>query len=275
VSSDGSTSPDDGRSSPAADGAPRSNRAAVGEKVRLRAEDLCFSYGSVQVLFDVSLQIGEGEILAVLGSNGAGKSTTLRVLSGLARPSSGHVVVDGEDVTGTGPEGRVKRGVVLVPEVKGIFPDLTIEENLEVGAWTLRKDVALRNVRITKAFEQFPQLAARRRQYASTLSGGERQMLSLAKVFTLEPSVLLIDELSLGLAPSIVDFLVEEVRRYAATGAGVILVEQSVNVAQVLAHRFMVMEKGTVRYEGAAADLQNQPGLLAAVLLGGHVGEQV
>jgi ABC-type branched-subunit amino acid transport system ATPase component len=232
------------------------------------------SYGSVQILFGVSLTVGAGSIVALLGSNGAGKTSILRLVSGLLLPSAGSITMWDEDVTKTDVRGRVSRGTVLVPEVKGVFPDLSVAENMDVGAFTLRKDRGLRAERMAAAYDLFPRLAERRNQHAATLSGGERQMLALAKAFLLQPKLLLIDELSLGLSPSMVDLLVESVKGFVAIGTSMLVVEQSINVAQAIADYAVVVEKGQVQFAGPMSRFKEQPDLMRSVLLGGH-GEAV
>jgi ABC-type branched-subunit amino acid transport system ATPase component len=241
----------------------------------IELRDVDFSYGTVQALFGVSFAVPQGSVVALLGSNGAGKSTILSLLAGLLRPTAGQVLVGGDDLGDDDVRARVRRGAVLVPEVRGIFPELTVEENLEVAAYMLRRERGLRVERFGEVFEIFPRLAERRRQDASTLSGGERQMLALGKAFLLHPEVLLIDELSLGLSPSMVDVLVEAVAAFRARGTSMLIVEQSINVAGALADHAVIVEKGAVQFRGPMQRLKDDPDLVRAVLLGGHAGEQV
>ena len=235
----------------------------------LEVRGLTVSYDGVQVLFGIDLDVREGEIVALLGTNGAGKSTTLNAISGLHEPDGGNIWFDGLPIVGLAPERTVRRGVVQVPGGRGVFPGLTVAENLEMGSFLLRHDRALVRRRHGEVIELFPQLGERMTQRAGSLSGGERQMLTLAQSFLLEPRLLLIDELSLGLAPAIVQELLDTVRRLNATGVSIVLVEQSVNVALTLADRAYFMEKGEVRFSGPTSELLDRPDILRSVFLEG------
>ena len=228
-----------------------------------------FSYGQVQVLFDVNLNVDEGEMVALLGTNGAGKSTLLRVISGLGVPSRGSVHFRGADITYVTPARRVELGVCQVPGGRAVFAPMSVVENLRVFGFTLGQERGTVERGIESTFETFPALAARRNQLAATLSGGEQQMLALGKAFILKPRLLLIDELSLGLAPRVVSELLEIVRQINAAGTAVVLVEQSVNIALSLVSHAYFMEKGEVRFDGRAEDLIKRPDLLRAVFLEG------
>ena len=238
--------------------------------VEVRGVD--FSYGHVQVLFDVDLHVDRGEVLALLGTNGAGKSTLLRVVSGLESPSAGTVRHHGDDITALPAVDRVRRGIVQLPGGKAVFPSLTVLENLMAGGWTHIWDRAELEPRIERALARFPVLRTRLDQPAGTLSGGEQQMLALAKALLLDPDVLCIDELSLGLAPVVVQELLETVEELRADGLTMIIVEQSLNVALALADRAVFMEKGTVRFEGPALELAERDDLARAVFLGSGGG---
>ncbi len=240
-----------------------------GRVLLLETKDLTVSYDGVQVLFGVDLQIRKGEIVALLGTNGAGKSTTLNAINGLVEPDGGNVWFDGVPITGEPPERTTARGIVQAPGGRGIFPGLTVEENLRLGAFLIRKDKALLAARLDEVLEVFPALRALLPQRAGSLSGGQRQQLVLAQAFLLKPKLLLIDELSLGLAPVIVQELLQTVRRLNAEGVTIVLVEQSVNVALTLADRAYFMEKGQVRFEGPTAELLHRDDLLRSVFLGG------
>ncbi len=247
--------------------------AGVPEPVRpsiLEARGVSYSYGSVQVLFDVDMRVEEGEVVALLGPNGVGKTTMLRALSGLARPSSGQVLLDGADVTRLGASRRVPLGLSEIVGGQAVFGSMTIAENLRMYGFTLGRDKAAVDAGTEAAFEVFPRLSERRNQLASTLSGGEQQMLGLSKALMLKPKVLLVDEFSLGLAPVVVGELMSLVRRLNAEGTAILLVEQSVNVALSLAHRVYFMEKGRVVHEGLASELRERPDLVAELTLGGH-----
>jgi ABC-type branched-subunit amino acid transport system ATPase component len=235
----------------------------------LEADEVNFSYGRLQVLFGVSLYVEPGEALALLGTNGAGKTTLLRVLAGLETPSSGRVRLNGVDVTGTEAEDLVGRGLVLVSGGRAVFADMTVDENLELQALTVRQRTDWVRQRREEIYGLFPRLAERLRQPAGSLSGGEQQQLALAKAILLDPSVLCIDELSLGLAPIVVQELLEVVRRINATGVAVVLVEQSLNIASDLCTRAVFMEKGLVRFEGRPSELLERDDLARAVFLGG------
>jgi ABC-type branched-subunit amino acid transport system ATPase component/sugar phosphate permease len=234
----------------------------------LACRGIDFSYGKLQVLFDVGLTVDEGEMVALLGVNGAGKSTLLNVISGLALPQSGTVRLSGHDITYLDAERRLKLGVAQVPGGRAVFPPLTVIDNLRVFGHTLGRDRTRVNEAIERALAAFPRLEERRNQHAVTLSGGEQQMLALSKSLILAPKLLLIDELSLGLAPVVVAQLVDMVRTINASGTAIVLVEQSVNVAFSLVERCYFMERGQVRFEGSPVDLVERDDLLRAVFLG-------
>jgi ABC-type branched-subunit amino acid transport system ATPase component len=234
----------------------------------LEARNIEFSYGRLQVLFDISMEVRRGEALALLGTNGAGKSTLLRVISGLEKPSSGSVFFDGVDITGMPAEKLVHRGVGLISGGKAVFGDMTVDENLQVQALTVRKQSKVLKERMDRVFTTFPRLAERRSQLAGKMSGGEQQQLALAKALLLDPALLCIDELSLGLAPVVVGELIEIVRQLNEQGITTIVVEQSLNIAADLCERALFMEKGQVRFEGRTADLLEQDDIARAVFFG-------
>jgi len=234
----------------------------------LRASDLDFAYGQLQVLFGISLEVYEGEALALLGTNGAGKSTLLRVISGLEKPSSGTVSYFGEDITGVPAERLPGRGLLLVVGGRAVFTDMTVAENLAMQALVARMNKSRLNERREVVYETFPALAARHRQKAGNLSGGEQQQLAVAKALLLDPKVLCIDEMSLGLAPIVVGELLEVVRRIHATGVTMIVVEQSLNIAAEICERSIFLEKGQVRFEGPTRDLISRDDIARAVFLG-------
>jgi ABC-type branched-subunit amino acid transport system ATPase component/MFS family permease len=240
-----------------------------GPPMLLETQGITVSFSGVQVLFGVDVHVRAGEIVALLGTNGAGKSTILNAISGIVEPDGGNVWFEGEAITGEPPEHTVARGIVQVPGGRGVFPRLTVEENLAMGAFLIRRDRAATAKRTAEVLELFPALARRRRQRAGVLSGGERQMLTLAQSFLLRPKLLLIDELSLGLAPAVVQDLLQAVRAINETGTAVVLVEQSVNVALTLAERAYFMEKGEVRFSGPTTALLNRSDLLRSVFLEG------
>jgi branched-chain amino acid transport system ATP-binding protein len=230
------------------------------------------AYDKVRVLFGVDMEIRQGEIVALLGTNGAGKSTLLKAVSGLVDPIDGSIVFDGRDITHADPVKRAAMGIVQVPGGRAVFPTLTVAEHFKAAAWLFAKeDAAEVHVRTERVMELFPRLKDRWHQMAGNLSGGEQQQLGLGMAFVAKPRLLIIDELSLGLAPAIVEQLLEIVRAIHAEGCPVILVEQSVNVALTIAHRAYFMEKGEVRFEGAAAELLARGDLLRSVFLEGAV----
>ena len=243
---------------------------ASGEKLPMLAcRGIDFSYGQLQVLFDVSFAVDDGEMVALLGTNGAGKSTLLRVISGLGLPTAGSVRFRGADITYIDAERRLGLGIAQVPGGRAVFPSLSVIENLRLFGYSHGRDRASVEAGIAATFDAFPALIERRDQAARTLSGGEQQMLGLGRAFMMRPKLLLIDELSLGLAPKIVSELLGMVRRINAEGTAVVLVEQSVNVALSLVQHAYFMEKGESRFDGRAADLLKRPDLLRSVFLEG------
>jgi ABC-type branched-subunit amino acid transport system ATPase component len=229
-----------------------------------------FSYGRLQVLFDVSLQVAEGEALALLGTNGAGKSTLLRLLCGLERPSAGAISFEGADITTTPAERLVGRGLALISGGHAVFPDLTVRENLDIQALPIHRERATVRARMARVLDTFPVLQRYQRRRAGSLSGGEQQQLALAKALLLDPKVLCIDELSLGLAPVVVQELMAIVRSLRDTGITLVIVEQSLSVACQICERAVFMEKGEIRFEGAATELLERDDIARAVFLGGH-----
>jgi ABC-type branched-subunit amino acid transport system ATPase component len=235
----------------------------------LTCRRLNFSYGPLQILFDVDFTVDEGEMVALLGTNGAGKSTLLRVISGLGTPSSGSVRIAGQDITYAEPGDRVRLGVSQIPGGKAVFGPLSVVDNLRMYGYALGRDKRAVERGIDESFATFPRLAERRNAPASTMSGGEQQMLALSKALILSPRLLLIDELSLGLAPKVVGELLALVRKINDGGTSVVLVEQSVNVALSLAEHAYFMEKGQVRFDGRTEDLLARPDILRSVFLSG------
>ncbi|NDH22642.1 MAG: ABC transporter ATP-binding protein, partial [Actinobacteria bacterium] len=238
----------------------------------LQVRNLDFSYGPVQVLFDVSFEVGRGEVVALLGTNGAGKSTLLRAVSGLGIPDRGVVRLNGRTVTYAEAETRYRVGIVQLRGGAGTFPHLTIEDNLRTSLLSTDLDRAEVDRRIATALARFPALEGRLDETAGSLSGGQQQMLALAMTLVQEPDVLLIDELSLGLAPVIVQDLLRVVEELKAEGQAMVIVEQSLNVALAFADRAVFMEKGQVRFSGPAQELLERGDLARAVFLGGEGG---
>ncbi|MDQ1713099.1 MAG: branched-chain amino acid transport system ATP-binding protein livF [Frankiaceae bacterium] len=235
----------------------------------LACRGLDFSYGQVQVLFGVDFTVDDGEMVALLGTNGAGKSTLLRVVSGLGLPSAGSVRLRGVDMTYVDPERRVRMGVVQVPGGRAVFGPLTVAENLKLFGGAAGRNARSVDAGIEAAFETFPRLYERRGQPASTLSGGEQQMLGLSQALILSPRLLLIDELSLGLAPKVVGELIAMVQRINAAGTAVVLVEQSVNIALSVVEHAYFMERGEMQFDGPARKLLARKDLLRSVFLEG------
>ena len=227
------------------------------------------AYGDVRVLFGVDIDVAEGEIIALLGTNGAGKSTLLKAICGVAPADRGAVVFDGRDITHAPPEEIAPLGIAMVPGGQGVFPSLTVAENLRAAGWQLRSDKHLRASRIAEALDVFPVLKARLDDPAADLSGGQQQMLALAMAFLTRPKLMMIDELSLGLAPVVVEQLLDVVRDLRDRGTTIILVEQSVNVALTIADTAYFMEKGEIRFHGPTADLLERPDVLRSVFLQG------
>lgn len=233
----------------------------------LEATAVDFSYGTRQVLFGVSITVAPGEVCALLGTNGAGKSTLLRVVCGLERSSAGQVRLWGRPIHDLTIEEIGARGVGLLAGGRMTFPGLTVAENLKVGSHHLRHDRRRRQEAVEQALQLFPVLAERRNQRAGTLSGGEQQMLALARVLMTSPRLLVVDELSLGLAPRAVEDLLEVVRGVNQDGTTVVLVEQSVNLAVTLADHAVFLERGQVRFDGRTSDLLERDDLLRPVFL--------
>ena len=227
------------------------------------------AYGRTQILFDVSIDVDQGEVLAVLGTNGAGKSTLLRAITGLTPPKGGKVLLDGRDVTGTSPVKMASLGVAQMPGGRGIFPDLSVGENLRMATWSFRGDKARCKRTTERALDLFPALSSRLADRAGLLSGGQQQMLALAQAFMPEPRLLLVDELSLGLAPVVVMELLDVVRRLRNEGVGVVLVEQSAELALQVADRAVFLEKGETRFSGPAQEILERGDLVRSVFLSG------
>jgi ABC-type branched-subunit amino acid transport system ATPase component len=234
----------------------------------LEVEGMDVSYGHVQVLFDVSLDVRQGETVALLGTNGAGKSTLLRAVTGLLPARRGTVAFAGEDLTGVPTDERVARGIVQVHGGCAVFPSLSVRDNLRLGAFTFLRDRARVAARTEHVLEIFPALRDRLDQQAGSMSGGEQQMIALAKALLPEPRLLVIDELSLGLAPIMIERLLGVIQDLKAMGLTMLIVEQSLNVALAFADRAVFMEKGEVRFSGAPGDLLDEGDLVQAVFFG-------
>jgi ABC-type branched-subunit amino acid transport system ATPase component len=227
------------------------------------------AYGPVQVLFGLDLTIDRGEIVALLGTNGAGKSTLLKAISGLVKPKAGSITFDGHDITGVPAHRLAERGLVQMPGGKGVFPQLSVRENLRLACWLFRDEKERTDAKVDEVLALFPRLQDRYRALAGDMSGGEQQMLTLGMALVNDPKLLMIDELSLGLAPTIVGDLIDVVHRIHESGVTIIVVEQSINVALTLAERAVFMEKGEFRFSGATADLLERPDILRSVFIAG------
>ena len=230
------------------------------------------SYGPVQALHDVSLQVAKGEIVTLIGANGAGKTTLLRTISGLLRPArTSAIVFEDQRIDALAPDAIVKRGISQIPEGRRVFPGLTVRENLEVGAatrlkrWKLTPEI---EADIEKTYTIFPRLRERQRQLAWSLSGGEQQMLAMARGLVSRPKLLLLDEPSLGLAPNLVQEVFRTVQTINAQGTTVLLVEQNARMALQVAHRGYVLETGRIVLEGSGKDLLHDPAVTEAYLGG-------
>ncbi|MBK7821331.1 MAG: ABC transporter ATP-binding protein [Tessaracoccus sp.] len=218
----------------------------------LEVKDLQVHFGVINAIKGISFEVPKGKIVTLIGANGAGKTTTLRTLSGLKRPTKGTVTLDGADITKLSPQDRVRRGMSQVPEGRRIFPEMTVLENLELGAF-LRKDAVAAD--FDEVYGRFPRLAERRKQLAGTLSGGEQQMLAMGRALMAKPSVLLLDEPSMGLAPLLVQEIFDIIVAINKTGTTVLLVEQNANIALQIADLAYVMETGSIVLSGEAKAL--------------------
>ncbi|HEV7720054.1 MAG TPA: MFS transporter [Iamia sp.] len=249
--------------------AEAAHERAAGRSKLLLVRDLEVGYGDVQVLFGVDVEIGEGEIVALLGTNGAGKSTLLKSISGIVEADAGAVIFDGRDITHAPPHEIAALGIAQMPGGHGVFADLSVRENLAMGSWGHRADRAATKAGVDEVLGFFPVLRQRLDDPASDLSGGQQQMLALGMAFLSRPRLLMIDELSLGLAPVIVEQLLPIVEGIAASGTTVVIVEQSVNVALTVAQTAFFMEKGQIRFHGPTAELLDRPDVLRSVFLEG------
>ncbi|GBD20926.1 High-affinity branched-chain amino acid transport ATP-binding protein LivF [bacterium HR28] len=222
-------------------------------------------YGLIQALKGISLTVEQGEIVTLLGANGAGKTSTLRAISGLVRPSAGRILLQDIDLTHRKPHEIVELGVGHVPEGRRIFPRLSVEENLRLGAFTVRDRTEIAR-RQEYVFTLFPRLAERRKQPGGTLSGGEQQMLAIGRALMMQPRILLLDEPSMGLAPVLVESIFEVIQRLNRDGTTILLVEQNARMALEIAHRGYVLETGEIVLAGSAAELARDPRVQAAYL---------
>ena len=231
----------------------------------LALEQLQVAYGGIRAVKGIDLHVEPGELVCLIGANGAGKTTTLRAVTGLVKPAAGRIVFDGKDITGRRVHEIARLGLALVPEGRGVFPQLTIEENLAMGAYP-RADAAEVAADIERAYALFARLKERRRQTAGTLSGGEQQMLAISRALMSRPRLLLLDEPSMGLAPLMVEKIFDVVRAIAAEGMTLLLVEQNARLALEVSHRGYVLEGGLATISGEASSLLHDPRIREAYL---------
>jgi len=235
----------------------------------LKLESVSISYGAIQAVRDVSIDVPRGEVVTIIGANGAGKSTLLKSIVGLEPVADGRISFDGQDITKTPAHRRTGMGVALSPEGRGVFSDQSVRDNLLLGAYSKKSDSARTEQKIEQFFAMFPRLKERQEQLAGTLSGGEQQMLAIARALMSEPKLLLLDEPSLGLAPLIIRDIFNTIRALRETGLTILLVEQMANQALGVADRAYVLETGRITLQGKGSDLLNDPKVRAAYL-GAH-----
>ena len=233
----------------------------------LKVEDINVYYGAIHAIKGISLEVNDGEIVALIGSNGAGKSTTLRTISGLMKPKTGRIMYDGEDITGVPAHKIVGKGLCQVPEGRHVFANMTVLENLELGAY-LRTDKEGIAKDMEMVFEKFPRLLERKNQLSGTLSGGEQQMLAMARALMSRPKLLLLDEPSMGLAPLLIKEIFNIIKEINASGTTVLLVEQNANMALSIADKAYVLETGRITLSGTAAELASSEEVRKAYLGG-------
>ena len=229
----------------------------------LEVKNLCVNYGAVQALNGVSLTVHDGEVVSLIGANGAGKTTTLRTITGLEKAASGSITFDGHDLLKTEPSRIINLKLAHVPEGRHIFPDMTVEENLEMGAYA---DPAGMADTMVNVYDRFPRLKERRRQLSGTLSGGEQQMLAVGRALMAKPRMILMDEPSMGLSPLLVMEIFDIIQEVNRQGITILLVEQNAKMALSISDRAYVLETGTISIEGSAKDLLNDPRVKKAYL---------
>ena len=251
-------------------GAMIPSSGSAGSESLLEVHDVDAAYGSLQVLFGASIEVHKGELVALLGTNGAGKSTLLRAVAGLMKPTTGRIRYRGEDVTGASPLRLVNMGMICIAGGRAVFPSLTVLENLKMSAYPFRRNRSEVSNRIEEAVELFPLLRQRLSQRAGTLSGGEQQMVAIGRALVSGPDLLMIDELSLGLAPVMLDVIQSMLETLAARGITMLIVEQSLNMAARIARRAYYMEKGEIRFEGTLSELIERGDIARAVFLGAN-----
>jgi branched-chain amino acid transport system ATP-binding protein len=233
----------------------------------LEIKDMNVHFGVIHAIKGISLKVNDGEIVTLIGANGAGKTTTLRTISGLKNPTSGTITVDGRDITKTSAQDRVKMGISQVPEGRRVFSQMTVLENLELGAF-LRRDKQEIAKDLKMVYDRFPILADRKKQAAGTLSGGEQQMLAMGRALMSRPKILFLDEPSMGLAPLLVQEIFDIIKKINEAGTTVLLVEQNASMALQIAHRAYVMETGSIVLSGTGAELMQSDDIKKAYLGG-------
>jgi branched-chain amino acid transport system ATP-binding protein len=231
----------------------------------LEIRNLCVFYDAIQALKDVSLAVEKGTIACLIGANGAGKSTVLRAISGLKRPSSGDILFNGQSILSLAPHRLVQKGIVQCPEGRGIFPNLTVEENLDLGAF-IRRDHGQIRKDLDHVYSLFPRLKERHKQTAGTLSGGEQQMLTIGRALMAEPQLLLLDEPSLGMAPQVTELIFETIQTINGEGATILLVEQNAQLALDISHYAYVLETGSLILKGESSKVLKDPKVKQAYL---------
>ncbi len=231
----------------------------------LELKNVSVSYGRIEAIHDMSFAVQEGEIVSLIGANGAGKTTTMKTISGLLNPSSGTITFDGEDITKMKAHIRVASGISQAPEGRGIFPGMTVMENLDMGAFG-RKDRSTMAADFDRVFSLFPRLAERKTQQGGTMSGGEQQMLAIGRALMSQPRLLLLDEPSMGLAPQFIRQIFKIISEINAQGTTILLVEQNANQALARAHRGFVLETGTITHSGTGKELLSNPAIKEAYL---------
>lgn len=231
----------------------------------LKLENIHSYYGHIHAIKGITVEVNEGEIVTLIGSNGAGKSTVLRTVSGMLHPKAGRIIFEGKDISKKEPHEIVHSGMVHVPEGRGIFPTLTVKENLEMGAYTV-KDSAVIEERMENGFSLFPRLKERIDQYGGTLSGGEQQMLAIARGLMMDPHLLMLDEPSMGLAPILVELIFDIIKKLNDRGTTILLVEQNALMALSIAHRGYVLQTGEITISDTAANLKGNEELQKAYL---------
>jgi branched-chain amino acid transport system ATP-binding protein len=231
----------------------------------LELKNVSVRYGRIEAIHDMSFSVEKGEIVSLIGANGAGKSTTMKTISGLLNPTTGSIHFDGEDITGLKAHLRVQRGISQAPEGRGVFPGMTVLENLDMGAFG-RKDRSGMKADFDRVFSLFPRLAERRGQYGGTMSGGEQQMLAIGRALMSQPRLLLLDEPSMGLAPQFIKQIFSIITEINQQGTTVLLVEQNANQALARAHRAFVLETGSITHTGTGRELLANPAIKEAYL---------